>query len=217
MTKAIIFDLDGTLLNTLDSIAYYANHTLVKYGFEPIETERYKILTGQGARNLMTGMLRDRNCDDKELLEKMLYDYNKTYDDNFLYLTRPYDGVVEMLKKVREKGIKTAVISNKPHSTTAQVVEATLGGLLDIVFGNREGVPLKPDPTAILEIIDMLGIAKEDILYVGDTGTDMMAGARAGLHTVGCTWGFRDRAELENYNACSIIDNPMEILDLIKE
>lgn len=217
MTKAIIFDLDGTLLNTLDSIAYYANHTLVKYGFEPIETERYKILTGQGARNLMTGMLRDRNCDDKELLEKMLYDYNKIYDENYLYLTRPYDGIVEMLKAVREKGIKTAVISNKPHSTTAQVVEATLGGLLDIVFGNREGVPLKPDPTAILEIIDMLGVEKDEILYVGDTGTDMTAGKRAGLYTVGCTWGFRDREELIANDACALIDKPCELLGLIKE
>ena len=217
MTKAIIFDLDGTLLNTLDSIAYYANHTLVKYGFEPIETERYKILTGQGARNLMTGMLRDRNCDDKELLEKMLYDYNKIYDENYLYLTRPYDGIVEMLRTVREKGIKTAVISNKPHSTTVQVVEATLGGLLDVVFGNREGVPLKPDPTAVLEIIDMLGVSKDEILYVGDTGTDMKTGERAGLFTVGCTWGFRDEKELTDNNAKAIIHKAEDLLGLIKE
>lgn len=216
MKKAVIFDLDGTLLNTIESIAYYANTTLVKYGFEPIEVSRYKILTGNGARTLMTRMLNERNCHDRELLETMLYDYNKTYDENFLYLTRPYDGIVEMLTALRKMGIKTAVISNKPHSTTAQVVAATLGGLLDIVFGNRDGVPLKPDPTAVLEIIDMLGIDKKDILYVGDTGTDMETGARAGLTTVGCKWGFRDEKELREGNACFIIDRPDELLELVK-
>lgn len=215
MKKAVIFDLDGTLLNTLDSIAYYANATLVKYGFEPIETERYKLLTGNGARVLMTRMLRERNCTDPELLEKMLYDYNKIYDENFLYLTRPYDGVPEMLSALREKGLKTAVISNKPHSTTSQVVSALLGSLLDVVFGGREGVPLKPDPTAVFEIMDILKVNKDDVLYVGDTGTDMETGKRAGLIRIGCTWGFRDKDELMRSGADFIIDHPSELPRLI--
>lgn len=215
MKKAVIFDLDGTLLNTLDSIAYFANKTLEKYGYGTIETEKYKKLTGNGARVLMERMLKEVHAEGYDF-EKMLHDYNKSYDDDFMYLTRPYDGILDMLGELRKKGIKTAVISNKPDSTTVQVVREMMGELTpDIVRGGREGVPLKPDPTAVLEIIEQLGVEKDDCLYVGDTATDMETGKNAGLFTVGVLWGFRDREEIEKAGAKAIVSKPAEILKLI--
>ena len=215
MKKAVIFDLDGTLLNTLDSIAYFANKTLEKYGYDTIAVEKYKKLTGNGARVLMERMLKEVHAEGYDF-EKMLNDYNKSYDDDFMYLTRPYDGILDMLGELRKKGIKTAVISNKPDSTTVQVVREMMGELTpDIVRGGREGVPLKPDPTAVLEIIEQLGVEKADCLYVGDTATDMETGKNAGLFTVGVLWGFRDREEIEKAGAKAIVSKPAEILKLI--
>lgn len=215
MKKTVIFDLDGTLLNTLDSIAYFANKTLEKYGYDTIAVEKYKKLTGNGARVLMERMLKEVHAEGYDF-EKMLNDYNKSYDDDFMYLTRPYDGILDMLGELKKKGIKTAVISNKPDSTTVQVVREMMGELTpDIVRGGREGVPLKPDPTAVLEIIEQLGVEKADCLYVGDTATDMETGKNAGLFTVGVLWGFRDREEIEKAGAKAIVSKPAEILKLI--
>lgn len=216
MKSAVIFDLDGTLSNTLNSIAYFANKTLNQYGFSSIPTERYKLLTGNGARTLVERMMAYVGCHDADILENVLKDYNKSYDDNFLFLTEPYCGIIDMLNALKHIGIKTAVISNKPHSTTVQVVSALFGSeLIDIVVGGREGIPLKPDPMAVDEVVSLLNVPKELCLYVGDTGTDMETAHNAQLSSVGVLWGFRDEAELKRFGADTIIKSPMEILKLL--
>ena len=202
--------MDGTTVNTLDSIAYYANAALRKFNLAPIETERYKILVGNGARKLTERMIKESGGD-AALHEPLLEYYNKTYDDGFLYLARPYDGICELLKSLKERGIKTAILSNKPNPTTVKIADSLFGSdLIDLCFGGRDGVPLKPDPTAVFEITEKLGVAPGECLYI-ETGKN------SGIFSVGVLWGFRGRAELEKAGADAIVSSPNEILLLAKK
>lgn len=217
MIKACIFDMDGTTVNTLDSIAYYANAALRKFNLAPIETERYKILVGNGARKLTERMIKESGGD-AALHEPLLEYYNKTYDDGFLYLARPYDGICELLKSLKERGIKAAILSNKPNPTTVKIADSLFGsGLIDLCFGGRDGVPLKPDPTAVFEITEKLGVAPGECLYIGDTATDIETGKNSGIFSIGVLWGFRGREELEKAGADAIVSSPNEILLLAEK
>ncbi|MBQ8310452.1 MAG: HAD family hydrolase [Clostridia bacterium] len=216
MIKLCIFDLDGTLLDTITTIAYYANYALEKHGVAPISVDRYKYLVGTGAKNLIHGALRERGCDGEALFERVFADYNAAYNANVTYLTAPYDGIVSMLEGLRKHGIKTAIVSNKPDFATKSVVREIFGdGYFDFVTGQVDGVPIKPDPTAVLNLIERLGIQKDECVYVGDTSTDMKTGKNAGLYTIGVLWGFRDRAELEENGADVIVAHPDELLEII--
>ena len=217
MIKACIFDMDGTTVNTLDSIAYYANAALRKFNLAPIETERYKLLVGNGARKLTERMIKESGGD-MALHEPLLEYYNKTYDDGFLYLARPYDGICELLKSLKERGIKTAILSNKPNPTTVKIADSLFGSdLIDLCFGGRDGVPLKPDPTAVFEITEKLGVEPGECLYIGDTATDIETGKNSGIFSIGVLWGFRGRAELEKAGADAIVSSPNEILLLAEK
>lgn len=214
MIKACIFDMDGTVSNTINSIAYFANNALNKAGFPSIETEVYKKLVGNGAKVLVERMLKTVGADEC-YYEKVAEEYNTKYDNDFLYLTEPYEGIIDMLKKLKEKGIKVAILSNKPHSTACKVSDALFGAeLIDICYGGRDGVALKPDPSGVFEIMNELDVSKEECLYIGDTATDMKTGKGADLYTVGVLWGFRDREELENSGADVIISHPSEIVNI---
>ena len=216
MKNTYIFDFDGTLVNSLPSIAYFANKALNKYGLPSIPEERYKKLVGNGAVNLTHRMLREVGAGE-EMFDKVYREYYDTYDKNFSYLTVPYDGIIEMLKELKSKGIKTAVVSNKPDVTTQKICDEIFGDLIDICRGQREDCPIKPDPTAVLEVIKEFGSKKEECVYCGDTNTDMETGKNAGLYTIGVLWGFRDREELESKNPDMIISSPSEILKLSDE
>ncbi|WMJ24406.1 HAD family hydrolase [Paludicola sp. MB14-C6] len=216
MIKAVIFDLDGTLVNTLNSIAYFANAALHKYGCPKIEVEKYRYLVGRGADILVKGMLETVNSYREDLFYQVRDYYNETYDNDYMYLASPYDGIHELISWLKENHIKTAVLSNKPHETTVKIVEELFGKQIDICYGKREGVPRKPDPTALLEVIKELEVDKKDCIYVGDTSTDMKTGKNGQLFTVGVTWGFRDRNELEEYHADLIIDHPNQLKDWIQ-
>lgn len=218
MVKLCIFDLDGTLLNTINTIAYYANSALEKHGVAPIAVERYKYLVGKGAKNLIHAALRERNCDEDVLFEAVFTDYNVAYNSNVTYLTAPYDGIVEMLAELRARGIRTAIVSNKPDFATKAVVSEILGEVaFDYVTGQREGVPLKPDPAAVINVMEMIGVSAAECVYVGDTSTDMKTGKSAGVYTVGVLWGFRDRAELEENGADALAANAKKLLEIIVE
>ena len=211
MVKACIFDMDGTTVNTINSIAYFANRALNMYGLPSIDTERYKLLVGNGAKTLVKRML-DEVGAPESIYDTVLNEYNKSYDDDFLYLARPYDGIPELLKKLKKNGIKTAIVSNKPDSTARKISDTFFGKeLIDICVGARENVPLKPDPAAVLEIIKKLGALPCECLYIGDTATDMLTGKNAGIYTVGVLWGFRSREEIEGAGACEVTDNPEDI------
>lgn len=204
--------MDGTTVNTINSIAHFANRALNKFGLPSIETERYKLLVGNGAVTLVKRMIAETGGS-AEQFEKVLNEYNTTYDNDFMYLTKPYEGIPELLESLKKSGIKTAIVSNKPDSTAKKVSDKLFGEkLIDVCFGAREGVPLKPDPAAVFEVMEILGVAPQECLYIGDTAVDMTTGKNAGIFTIGVLWGFRDRKEIESAGADMVTDNVNDIL-----
>lgn len=217
MIKACIFDMDGTVANTINSIAHFANKALNKAGFPSIDTETYKILVGDGAKVLVERML-DTVGANRNYYDEVAKEYNGKYSADFLYLTEPYEGIVDMILKLNEMGIKVSIFSNKPHETAIKVSDALFPeGSVDICYGAREGIALKPDPQGVYEILGELGISPEECLYIGDTGTDMLTGKGAGLYTIGVLWGFRGQKELEDSGADAIIKHPSEIIEIVRD
>lgn len=215
MIKACVFDMDGTVSNTIHSITYFANSALKKYGLNGFTPAQYQQMVGNGAATLVRRMMEANGCADETLYRQVLREYNDSYDADFLYLTEPYDGILPLLDQLRARGIHTAVLSNKPHSTTVKVAQALFRDRFTLCFGQREGCPIKPDPAGLLEILQRLHVTPSECLYTGDTATDMQTGKAAGAFTVGVLWGFRTEQELRENHADAIIRTPAEILDLI--
>lgn len=213
MIKACIFDLDGTLCDTLTTISYFGNEALKHFGLPEIETEKYKYMIGNGYKNLIRNMLNYLDVYTEELFSEVAPYYFSIYDENPLHLTAPYKGILEMLKVLSDNNIKTAVLSNKPDNATKNVAKEILSDIeFSHVQGFIEGVPLKPQPDSLLNIIKVLGVEKEECLYLGDTATDIETGKNAGVKTVGVLWGFRTEQELKEAGADIIVANPEEIL-----
>lgn len=209
--KAVIFDLDGTLLDTLETLSYYANATLETLELAPYDKDEYRYMIGNGAKVLIQRMLAGRNAD--ALFEKAYPMYISSYNSDTLFKTKIYPGISELLKALQERNIKMAVLSNKPHEATVPIIKSFFGeDTFSEIRGAMEGVPIKPDPTAALEIASVLGCAPEECLYVGDTAVDTETGKRAGFYTIGVLWGFRDRKELTEGGADFIAESPLEIL-----
>ena len=216
MTKLCIFDLDGTVLDTVKTIAYYGNLALSTHGIEPIAVKEYNYFAGNGAVNLIKRALRFRDALTDEVFEKVFATYNATYNADTSYLTAPFDGVRETLDEIKTRGIQMAILSNKPHFATCGVIDSIFGvGYFDRVYGQRENVPIKPDPTAVFGIMEELGAEAEECLYIGDTGTDMKTGKNANLRTVGVTWGFRSAEELHENGAMHIVHEADEIKKIV--
>lgn len=217
MIKACIFDLDGTLTNTLPTISYYGNAALAKNGFAPFDEERYKYFIGNGAKTLVERMLTAGGNMSEENLARVFGDYNSAYNEAPLYQTAVYDGILPLLHAIKERGVLTAVLSNKPDFATRSVVEHFFPSLFSVAHGGREGVPLKPAPEGALLLMHELGVKNPaDVLYVGDTSVDMDTGKAAGFFTVGVLWGFRTEDELRAHKADAIVSRPNEILQYIK-
>jgi len=217
--KACIFDLDGTLANTLDSIAFFANEALKKCGHPPIDTDEYRYLVGNGVNRLTHRML-DMACGEQNYTEedvsKLRFFYDKLYESNPNYIVTNYSGMQETVASLKQLGLRLAVLSNKPHNCTSAIVNALFGeDTFDLCYGQRQHVERKPSPQGALLIADELGIEPKDCLYVGDTNTDMQTGAAAGMDTVGVLWGFRGRGELEENNAKYIVKQPEEIVEIV--
>ena len=216
MKKLVIFDLDGTLTDTLDSIEKSANMTIGAFGFAPIARDKYRYFVGNGAKELIRQCLAYYGCEDGECLEKVYAHYQEVFAQHCMYHVRPYDGIVPLLQALREKGILLAVNSNKPHPRTVQVVEDIFGrDTFDCIIGQSDERARKPAPDGVFAIMEMLSVEKEDVIYIGDTCTDMQTGKSAGVFTVGALWGFRDRQELEAYHADAVIAHPMDLLDYL--
>lgn len=212
MIKACIFDLDGTLTRTQESIARPINMTLKYYGLPEQPVEDYNYFAGDGIKNALERALKAAGDTEAAHLEEGLPMCRKWMNEDPLYHVEPYPHVIESLHALKDKGIKIAVFSNKPHESAVNVVERIFGkGLFDHVQGQTDRIPIKPDPAGVYEILKEFGVKKEECLYFGDTNTDMMTGHNAGLYTVGVTWGFRPRAELEEYKADCIIDSAADI------
>ena len=215
MYKCAIFDLDGTLLNTLDTLAYYCNETLKKYSLEPIETEKYRYFVGNGTWDLTNKIFAHRGCSDEKLIKEAFTYFSESYNADVTYKTSIYDGIPELIDYLRSKGLKIGLLTNKPHDTTMLLCNKIFGeNYLDIYFGARDGVPRKPDTTAAKLLLKEFGAKPEEALYFGDTSTDMITGKNTGMFTIGVLWGFRTREELEENNADLIISYPSEIKKL---
>ena len=205
-----MFDLDGTLADTLADIAAAANHALGQLGHEPIELPRYRYLAGQGLERLITDSLGPEHAGQIDEGMKL---FRAFYAEHGMDQTKPYDGVPELLDELVRRKVPLSVLSNKPHPATQTVMEKVFGRwTFDVIFGHRPGAPLKPDPASALEIAQMLKVEPQHWLYVGDTKVDMETATAAGMFAVGVTWGFRDEPELVASGARVIIHEPLELL-----
>ncbi len=216
MKKACIFDLDGTLTDSLRSIAYFVNTEIAKYGMPDVPAEDFKLYAGNGARMLIRRVLARNGRLDETLEDTILQNYNAAYDADPLHLCTVYDGMFSLLKKLREKDVSVNVLSNKPHPTAEKVVKVLFGEqTFSYIFGARENIPLKPDPYGVFEILNLLGLEQSESLYIGDTATDVQTGKAAGLFTVGVLWGFRTKDELEKAGADAVVAHPEEIVNFL--
>lgn len=216
MIKACIFDLDGTLTDTLESLAYSVQLTLEEMGLQKITKEQCKSFVGNGARRLMELSLQAAGADPCERLEEGMRIYGRIFDANCTYHVTPYEGIPEMLKALKDKGIQLAVLSNKPDRQTVKVVKAIFGEeLFDYAQGQKEGIRRKPEPDGVWYLMEQMHVSKEECLYIGDSEVDAATGRNAGLKTIGVLWGFRDRKTLETAGVDDLIDRPDELLQFV--
>ena len=211
--QAALFDLDGTLTNTLQDIADAMNRALAQHGLPGWTTEEYKYLVGDGVKILAQRAVRDR----QDMAGAVRETYQRWYATHSQVTTQPYPGITEMLTALRQRGIRLAVLSNKPHADTVRVVSHYFPNIpFDQVCGQKEGVPVKPDPTGAMVVAQSMGIAPENFVYLGDTAVDMRCAQNAGMHPVGVLWGFRQEDELRESGAETVIRHTMELMDLLK-
>lgn len=218
MKKAVIFDLDGTLTNTLKSLWKSTNMVLATAGLPPHEIDSYKYFAGNGAKELIRKSLIADGDTELVHFDSVMEAYNRIFEEYCMYEVKPYDGIRELLKALKEKGLHLAVNSNKPQPRTVDVVEEIFGkDTFDLLVGQCEERRRKPAPDGVNYILEQLHLNKEDVLYIGDTCTDMQTGKSAGVFTVGALWGFRDRQELVENHADAIIEKPLELLQYIDQ
>lgn len=215
MIKACIFDLDGTLADTLESMAVSTNKVLKPLGYSPLPAENFRYYAGDGAKMLMQRALSDAG--DKELvhLEEAYAAYSNIFNKDCTYKVTVFDGMEKTLKALKTMGMKLAVLSNKPHAQTKKVIETLFGeALFDWVQGQQEGIEKKPDPSGALTIAEAFGVDTAECMYIGDTNVDMQTGNRAGMFTVGVLWGFRTRQELLDNHAHALAEKPEDLIGL---
>jgi len=213
--QAIIFDLDGTLLNTLDDLADSTNRVLSQHGHPTHPTEAYKYFVGDGIDKLAFRVLPPEKRDEKNIsifVQALRDHYGRHWKDQ----TRLYDGIEDMLSELSRLGIKLAILSNKPHHLTEITVSHYFADWNFVeVAGAIDDIPKKPDPAGAIRIIDKMKIAPENFLYLGDTSTDMKTANGAGVFAIGALWGFRTESELLQSGAEAVISSPSQILDHI--
>lgn len=216
MIKVCIFDLDGTLASTQESIARPVNMTLEYYGLPPQPVEAFNYYAGDGIKNALKRALIDAGDVEASHLEEGLPMCRSWMQEDPCYHVEPYDHIIWALEELKKQGVKIAVFSNKPHISAISVVETIFGkGFFDQIQGQTDLIPIKPDPTGVYEILELFGAGKDECLYFGDTNTDMLTAHNAGVTAIGVTWGFRPRSELEEYKADIIIDSAKEIPYLV--
>lgn len=217
LIKVCIFDLDGTLARTQESIARPVNMTLAYYGLPEQPVDAFNYYAGDGIKNALKRALIAAGDTGASHLEEGLPMCRRWMQEDPCYHVEPYDHIVWALDELKRRGVKIAVFSNKPHESAVSVVETIFGkGLFDHIQGQTDLIPIKPDPAGVFEILEKFGAEKNECLYFGDTNTDMLTAHNAGVTAVGVTWGFRPRTELEEYRADVIIDSAKEIPLLIE-
>lgn len=214
--KAVLFDLDGTLLNTLQDLADAVNTGLKRLGFPAHELDEFRYFVGEGREEMARKSLPEETRD-PHTIDQLVNHINEYYTQHWSDHTLPYNGIPEMLNKLQTKGIKLTVFSNKPQEFT----KANVSGLLanwsfEMVLGASTEVPKKPDATGALMIASQLDINPQDFLYLGDSGIDMLTAVKAGMFPVGALWGFRTAEELLECGAKALIEQPADLLHLVE-
>lgn len=213
MLKGIIFDLDGTLIDTIDDIGLSTNLALEELGYQPHDLSAYKQMVGNGFRKLCERALPDDVTEDT--VDKAYAAFVKYYDQHYMDRSHPYKGIKELLTKLNEAGIMIGVNSNKRDDYTHALIKHLFEGItFKKVVGQIDGVPAKPAPDGALMILNEMGIGKEEAIFVGDTKVDIATGKNSGLKTIGCLWGFRDRKELEEAGTDYIVKDADEIYSI---
>jgi len=214
MIKGIIFDMDGTILNTIDDITDSVNYALAVMEY-PLQTvQQVKMAVGSGAIQLIERVLPAGET--HETVMKVFKIYQAHYDKNNSNKTGPYDGIMLLLNQLRTNGFKLSVVSNKYDHLVKELNEKIFNRYFDVSIGEIKGIPIKPAPDMIHKALEILGLNKDEVLFVGDSEVDMLTATNAKLKSVGVTWGFRDQSVLEAHHADFIIHQPQELFDVIE-
>lgn len=214
MKNTFIFDLDGTLLNTINDLADSTNFALEKNGYKKRTVEEVRSFVGEGVRKLMVRAL-PKSVDDS-VIDQCIKDFKEHYSKNMRNKTAPYEGIMELLKTLKDNNMKVGVVSNKFDKAVKELCKDYFGDLVDIAVGEREGIAKKPAPDSVFEALRILKSEKEYVLYIGDSDTDMETAKNAGVDSVGVTWGFRDKELLIATGAKYIVEKPLDILQISK-
>jgi len=215
MFEAVIFDLDGTLLDTIDDIGDAMNRVLSNRNFPTHANSVYRKFVGDGSRVLTERALPDKYRND-EMIDACHNEYVEDYSRNYNVKTNPYAGIPHLLDALIEQGLRLSVLSNKPDAITKNCVKTFFSKWhFDVIFGQRDSVPRKPDPQSAFETAKIMSIPPSNFLYLGDTAIDMKTAVSAGMFPVGVLWGFRSLKELKESGACAVIEEPMALLDII--
>lgn len=214
MIKGVIFDLDGTTIETLHDIHESVNETMRLFGYPERTFDEVRLGVGRGGRNLIRVSVPEGS--DDETIDRVMKEYLQIYAKNCLNVSKPYEGMPELLRELQKRNIKMAVNSNKGNDLTNKMIK-TLYPDIDFIeiMGETEGIPRKPDPSGALRIIDMMGLGKDEVLYVGDSEPDVQTAKNAGLRSVGCLWGYRNEEVLEKAGADYIISRPESLLNCL--
>lgn len=215
MIKAIIFDLDGTLLDSTEDIKNGINKVLIDNKFAPINNQDLEGLLGYGSFNLVKDIL--GNQANEDVINKVFDEYMEYYPKNSNIHTKPYEDIMTLVKLLKANGFLLAIASNKMQSAVSKLNDEIFGNLFDMVIGDREGVPVKPDPTMLNIVAEELELNKDEILFIGDTEVDLKTARDANIKSVAVTWGFRTKAQVLEHNPTYLIESPLELLDLVEE
>lgn len=215
MKKLVIFDLDGTLLDTIADLGEATNHALKQLGYPTHPTDTIRTFVGNGINKLLERALPEHERTEENVL-RMRTHFVPFYDEHNADLSRPYPGIVALLEELQRRGIMIAVASNKYQAATEKLVAQYFPTINFVeVLGQREGIAVKPDPTIVFDILKKADVSPEDVLYVGDSGVDMQTAIHAGVDAVGVAWGFRPRTELEGFSPKGIVEKAEELLEYL--
>lgn len=217
MKKLVIFDLDGTLLNTIADLAAATNYALQACGYPTHDTDAYRFFVGNGINKLFERALPE-GTRSKENVLKIRSLFVPYYNEHNADLSRPYSGIENLLETLQKKGYMLAVASNKYHEATQKLIKQYFPRINFLaILGQRENIPAKPDPQVVYEIMEKAGVERNEVVYIGDSSVDMQTGANAGVTTIGVCWGFRPRTELEAYNPSLIAEQAEDILHFLEK
>ncbi|MDR0943285.1 MAG: HAD-IA family hydrolase [Ruminococcus sp.] len=215
--KLAIFDLDGTLADTIEDITAAVNHVMKHYDFPMVTNEAVKYMVGDGIKELMLRAFPEDKREDPDLLAEALLIFKNYYNAHFCDYTKPYDGIITMLDDLKNNGVRLSVVTNKNEEAVGLIIEKLFPGYFDIVIGNSDRVKQKPDPSSVLYIIEKTGASPQETYYIGDAYTDIYTAKNAGVKGIGVLWGFRTFSELHDAGADFIVKTPQEIVSIIGE